>query len=78
MTIKSNHFLMNNYTCCLAGTVNPNGIKTLLVSGLSTFFIKDNPVFSNYLKSQPKNPPDCSILCNWIFDNFLLAVELFA
>ena len=26
--------------------VNPNGIKTLLSNGLSTFFIKDKPVFS--------------------------------
>ena len=26
---------------------NPNGIKTLLANGLSTFFIKGNPVFSN-------------------------------
>ena len=37
--------------------VNPNGIKTLVASGLSTFFIKGNPVFSNGPKSLPKNPP---------------------
>ena len=24
-----------------------------------------------------KNPPDCSILCNWVFDNFILADEPF-
>ena len=35
--------------------MNPNGIKTLLVNGLSTFPIKDNPVFSNCSKSLPKN-----------------------
>ena len=38
-----------------AVAVNPHGIKTLLVYGLSTFFIKGNPVFSNdanvYLRS---------------------------
>ena len=41
-----------------AGAVNPNGIKTLLANGLSTFPIKGNPVFSNTCKSLPKNPPD--------------------
>ena len=30
-----------------AAAVNPNGIKTLLANGLSTFLIKDNPVFSD-------------------------------
>ena len=44
--------------------VNPNGIKTLLANGLSKFFIKGNPLFSNGPKSQPKNPPGCSILFN--------------
>ena len=52
-------------------------IKTLLASGLSTFFIKSNLVFSNGPKSLPKNPPDCPILCNWVFDNFILFEELF-
>ena len=42
-----------------AVAVNPNGIKTLLVNGLSTFLIKGNPFFSNSPKSLPKNPPDC-------------------
>ena len=58
--------------------VNPNGIKTLLANGLSTVPIKDNPVFSNDPKSLPRNPRHCSILCNWVFDNFILADELFA
>ena len=39
-----------------AAAVNPNGIKTLLANGLSTFPIKDNPVFSNDNKSLPKTP----------------------
>ena len=38
---------------------NPNGVKTLLANGLSTFSIKDNPGFSNDPKSQPKNSPEC-------------------
>ena len=30
-----------------AATINPNGIKTILANGLSTFCIKGNPAFSN-------------------------------
>ena len=57
--------------------VKPNGIKTILASGLSKFFIKGYPVFSNGSKNLPKNPPDCPILCIWVFDSFVLAKELF-
>ena len=42
------------------------------------FLVKENPVFSYGLKSLSKNPPDCPILCNWIFDNFILGEKLFA
>ena len=45
-----------------ADAVNPNGIKTVLGNGLSTFPIKGNPAFSDDSKSLPKNPPDCPIL----------------
>ena len=45
---------------------------------LSTFPIKGNPVFSNGPKILPKNPPDCPILWNWVFESFLLADESFA
>ena len=31
---------------------------------LSTFFMKENPVFRNGLKILPKNPLDYPILCN--------------
>ena len=61
-----------------AAGVNPNGIKTLLAIGLKIFPIKGNPVFSNDPKSLPKNHSDCPILCNWAFDKFILAEELFA
>ena len=60
-----------------AVAVNPNGIKMLLVNGLSTFYIKWKTVFSNGLKSLPRNPPDYPILSNWVFDDFILAEELF-
>ena len=46
-----------------AAVSNTNGIKTLLTSGLSTFFIKGNPVLNNSPKSLPENPPDCPIFC---------------
>ena len=65
----SNIFLWIAATIADAATaVDPNGIKTLLANILSTFSIKGNPVFSNGLKSLPKNPSDCAILCNWVFD----------
>ena len=37
-----------------------------------------NPVSSNGPKSLPKNRPDYPILYNCVFDNFILAVELFS
>ena len=61
-----------------AAAIDPNGIETLLGNGLSTFPINDNPVFSNGLKRLPKNLPNCTILCNWVFDDFILADEPFA
>ena len=48
---------------------NPNGIKLFSANGLSTFPIKDNPVFINGPKILPKDPPDCITLSNWVFDN---------
>ena len=58
--------------------VNPNRIKTLLANGLITFFIKDNPVFSNGLGSLPRNSPDCIILDKWVFHSLISVDELFA
>ena len=60
-----------------AAAVNTNGIKMLLANDVSTLPIKGNAVFSNGPKSPPKNPPDCTILDNWVFENFILAVESF-
>ena len=47
-----------------AAVVNPTGIKTLLVNGLSTFPIKGNPIFNNGPKSLTNNPPNCTISCH--------------
>ena len=47
-----------------AAAVNPTGIKTLLVNGLSTFPIKGNPIFNNGPKSLTNNPPNCTISCH--------------
>ena len=63
------------WCCC---RVNPKGIKTLLANGLITFFINDNPVFSNGPTNLPRNPPDWIIFDNWVFHNLISADELFA
>ena len=39
--------------------VNPEGINTLLVNGVITFFVSGNPVFNKGPSNLPKNPPDC-------------------
>ena len=61
----------------IAASVNLYGIKTILANGFNMFFIKGNSFFSNGHKST-KKPPDCPILCNWVFDDFMLANEPFA
>ena len=59
-----------NIFLSIAGSVadvaafNPNGIKTILASGLGTFFIKGKPGFTNVAKSLPKNSADFTILGN--------------
>ena len=73
-----NIFLWIGASVVDAAAINLNNIKTLLAYDLSTFPIKGIPIFSNGPKTLPKNSPDCPILCNWVFDNFMLAEELFA
>ena len=77
-TSDPNIFSQISETDADATTVNNHGVITLLGNDLSTFSIKDNPVSSNGSKSLPKNLPDCPMLCNWAFDNLILAEELFA
>ena len=71
-----NSFLRTAASVDVAAAVNPNCNKTLLANGLSKLPIKGNPVFSDGPKSPPENPTDSPILCNWVFDNFILADEL--
>ena len=61
-----------------ATAVDPNGLKRLLGNSLITFFINGNSVFNNGPRSLARNPPDCTILDNWVFDSLILAVEFFA
>ena len=53
-------------------------LKQFLAIGLSTCFVKDNPVFGSGPKSLLKYPLNCLILCNRVFDNFILAEKIFA
>ena len=57
-----------------AAAVDLNGIKTLLASGLSTYFINSKPTFI----SGRRHSPYCFIFHIWVFDNFILADNLFA
>ena len=41
------------------------------------FFIRGTPVFRNGPRRLAKKPPDCPILSNWVFDNFILADQRF-
>ena len=52
--------------------------KPLLPNDLSIFFINYNPVFSNCPRRLQGNQPACSISGSYLFDNFILADELFA
>ena len=58
-----------------AAAVNPKGIKTLLANGLISFFVSGNPVFSNGPSNLLRNPPDCIILDNCVFDHLISADE---
>ena len=61
-----------------AAAVNPNVFNMLLARALSTFLHEGEPVFSNGPRGLLRYPPDCAILCNWVFGNLMLVVELFA
>ena len=61
-----------------AGSVNPDGFKTLLANGLSTFYIKGKPFFSNGPRNLPKNSPNCPILDSEFLINFISADKPFS
>ena len=53
-----------------AGAVTPNGITTLLINDVSTFFVKAKASFVN----GRRNPPSCTILDIWVFKLFAKAL----
>ena len=69
-------FLCIPASAAAAAAVNPKGIKTLSANGFITLFIRGNPVFSNGPKSLPRNPADCIIFDNCVFDN-LMSTDVF-
>ena len=56
------NFLCNLASAAYAAAVNPNGINTLFVNGLITFFINVNPIFMNGPISLLRNPTNPIIL----------------
>ena len=60
-----------------AAAVNLDGVKTLLGNGLITFFIKDNPGFSNGPRCLPRSRHDCATLDICVFYHFILDDKLF-
>ena len=76
--LESGTFLCISASVAEVAAVDSNDIKTLLANGLSAFFIKGKPIFSNGSRRLPRNPPDCTILESWVFDNFILTDKLFA
>ena len=69
---------MNSYIYCWPSAVNPNSIRKFLANGLSTFFIKGKPVFSNDPRTLPKNVSDYPILCSGNLKNSIFDAKLFA
>ena len=61
-----------------AAAVNPKEINTLLANAVITFFISGNPVFNKGPSNLPKNPPDCIIFDNWVFENLMSTDKLLA
>ena len=53
-----------------AAAVNPKGIKKLLASG---FYLLMVILF--LVSNLPRNPPDCIVFDNWVFDNLISADE---
>ena len=76
MPYPKNFFWIAPFVAVTA-VVNPKGTKTLLANVLKTFLIKSKPVFSNGARSLPRNPPNCIILDNWVFESFTLTDEPF-
>ena len=78
VTSDSKTFLCIPASAADAATVHSNGIKTILDNGLSTFFIKDKPIFNNGSKRLLRTLPNCTILDSFLFENSILARRYFA
>ena len=70
-----NIFLWITASIADAAAVKPTGSKTLLANGLSTFALKAIQFLVMVLKVYLKI--DCPILCDWVFDIFILADKPF-
>ena len=71
-TLNPNIFLQIGESVVDAAAVNFNGIKTLLVNGLSTFSIKGNLIFSNGPKCLYKPPPPSPLIVLFFANEFLI------
>lgn len=71
-------FQCNPASTADATDVNSSAINNSLVHGRSKFFINSKPNFICDLRSLPSNPPDCIISDSCVFENFMLADDLFA
>ena len=60
-----------------AASVNCKGINTLFANGVITFFINGNPVFNKVPSNLRRNSPDCIIFYKGVFEDLILADELF-
>ena len=73
--------ILSMYFLCIpasAADAATDGIKTLLVNGLSTSFIKGKPIFNNGSKRLLRTIPNCTILDSFVFENSILARQYFA
>ena len=61
-----------------AAAVNPKSTHTFLANGLSTFPIKEKPVFIKVRKSLSKKSNNFTISDSWFLKKFILVVETFA
>ena len=70
-------FLLISPSSAGVEAVNPNGINTLVINNMSTFFIKAKTTFGNGRHFLPRNLLNFIIVNIWVFDNFMSCDELF-
>ena len=74
---KLKTFLQIPVSTADATAVNPKSITKFLANCLITLTIIGKLTFPNASRSIPRNPLYCIIAYNCVFDNFMLADELF-